>query len=99
MTVKRRLGRKREDGHGVELRHAYRAYSPPSWIDETLHRLLSGIPSKYISGIAFITLTNSGGFNRTRRRGKLKTRNRRVQEADVLASTIAVGEDDPRRLS
>jgi len=67
-----------KDSHGVTICEAYKDYTPPAHIDRTVERLLGGVPPKYLAGLATVVLTNSGKLSHDQRKGKTKSRGRKV---------------------
>lgn len=64
--------------HGVEIKEAYRGYTPPMNVQATVDRLLASIPSKYVAGLKTIVLTNASGLGHSRKRSRTRSRGRRV---------------------
>jgi hypothetical protein len=68
----------------VDVREAYRNYSPPVNVAKIVERLLRDIPSKYTRGLGCVVLTNFSGQSRRYRVGKTTSRGRRVAVSRVL---------------
>lgn len=65
--------------HSVMVRESYGA-SPPSFdAGLVVHRLLDGIPSKYLVGLKTVVLTDTDGLNHAERRKKTQSRGKTVR--------------------
>jgi len=69
------MGRRK---HHIEVREAFRDYTPPVSPRRAVDRLLGKLPEKYLAGLKTIVLTNAGGLNYDRRRWKTWSRKRKV---------------------
>lgn len=65
----------------VKVVEFYRNYSPPVDALKPIGRLLRHVPDKYLTGLHSVTLTNSQS-TRTFRRGKTRSRKRKVKFVD-----------------
>src|ERR687894_363366 len=65
----------------IKVVEYYRNYSPPFDASKPVRRLLCHVPDRYLTGLHSVTLTNSLS-TRSLRRGKVRSRNRKVRFAD-----------------
>ena len=70
-----------KESHGVIIREAYKDYTPPVRAQQTVDRLLNGIPQKRLAGLKTVVLTNSSNLSHGERKGKTKARGRKVPMA------------------
>jgi len=54
----------------------YKNYTPPSFVLNSINRLLSGTEQKYLVGLKSIILTNADAMGSYRRKNEAKMRNR-----------------------
>jgi hypothetical protein len=62
----------------VEVRHSFKDYEPPRWLDKTVQRLLASLSEEHVAGLEAIVLTDSAsiGKGKTNRvRGRKYKRN------------------------
>lgn len=62
----------------IEICESYKDFSPPSWVHQSVTRLIEVVPDKYLNRLHSITLTNVDGLNHSRRRQKTISRKRKV---------------------
>jgi hypothetical protein len=65
--------------HSVIIREAYKNWSPPVHAARAVDRLLNGIPKKRLSGLESVVITNSANLSHGERKGKMKSRGRKVR--------------------
>jgi hypothetical protein len=58
---------------------SFNGYEPPFDAASTAHRILDTVPSKYLTGLGAVVLTNSGALPTKRRNQTTKTRHRKVR--------------------
>ena len=56
----------------------YRDWTPPAAVRASVDRLLASTPDRYLIGLGAVVLTNSGALTGNRRRGKTRSRRRKV---------------------
>ncbi|MCP4108299.1 MAG: hypothetical protein GY749_22615 [Desulfobacteraceae bacterium] len=62
----------------VIIEEFYKKYDCPINTSTTVERLLSGVPQKYLAGLKKVVITDAAGLNREGRRGKIKSRKKKV---------------------
>jgi len=72
------------DTHTVEVKEAYRSYSPPLDASAIVHELLRTVPDKYLTGLDCVVLTNTAGLSRRDRVGKVWSQKRKFDKSSVL---------------
>jgi hypothetical protein len=68
----------------VEIVEHYRDWQPPSRVRSVVEDLLGATPSHYLRGLRSVVLTNSGSLTGPRRRGKTRSRQRKVAVSRCL---------------
>jgi hypothetical protein len=68
----------------VQVFECYRDYVPPFDSAQAIRNLLRKVPGKYLTGLDCIVLKNDAALSRKDRRGKIRSRGRKVAMAQVL---------------
>jgi len=68
----------------VEVKEAYRHYTPPVDASAIVHQLLRTVPKEYLMGLDCVLLTNEAGLSRRDRVGRIWSRKRKVDKSHVL---------------
>jgi hypothetical protein len=71
-------------GQTLQVVEQYRDWEPPISLVPVVQSLLFTLPPRYLLGLKTVVLTNASGLNRTRRRSKTRSRQRKVKVVDVL---------------
>ena len=73
-----------KDSHNVAVSESYKDWQPPVAVGVAVNRLLNGIPQQYLIGLKSLFLTNSSNLPHDFRKGKTKSRGRKVTMVDCL---------------
>jgi hypothetical protein len=73
-----------DKGAGLDVREFYNGYDAPAYVANTVHKLVSTVPSKFLRGIDCVVLTNQSGMSRRSRLGKVTSRKRRLPQSSML---------------
>lgn len=68
----------------VRVVEHYQGWEPRLPAKRIVERLLAGVPSKYLSGISHVSLTNTGALNHRDRLRKVRRRGRKVRVSGAL---------------
>lgn len=79
-----RLASALSDTHTVEVKEAYRNYTPSLDAFAIVQELLRAVPDKYLTGLDCVVLTNTAGLSRRDRVGKVWSRKRKFDKSSVL---------------
>ncbi len=68
----------------VIIEEFYRKYECPGNASVAVEKLLAGVPRKYLAGLKKVVITDAAGLNREGRRGKTKSRKKKVSVQKCL---------------
>ena len=67
--------------HRVRIVEAYRDWKPEVSVLSCVVRLVESVPSRYLSGLDSVVLTNAAALNHSRRRRKVRSKGKKVRLA------------------
>lgn len=79
----------------IDIVESYKNYKPPIRVRAAVERLVGCIPDKYKWGLKTIVLTDTASLSRGGPHGKLKSRNKRVQQRDCRGMYMQKWKGEP----